>query len=46
MGGLDGVVSLIAGLAYDDPTCPFSMRRLPIHFVRQRFYRKQPLLKV
>jgi hypothetical protein len=22
------------------------MRRLPIHFVRQRFYRKQPLLKV
>ena len=30
MGGLDRVVSLIAGPAHVDPTGRFSMRRLPV----------------
>jgi hypothetical protein len=34
MGGLDGVITLIAGSAYGDRTCRFSMRRPPIHSVR------------
>ena len=37
MGGLDGVVSLMRARPMINPTCRLSIRRRPIHFVRQRF---------
>jgi hypothetical protein len=37
MGGLDGVVSLIAGPAYDSSNLSLLNETAPIHVVRQRF---------